>query len=167
MTTENRPSLWARFQARWAFRRGTMLRFWGHRTHNRELYQAATSAFARTIDLKPDFIEAYLARGLLYWRELHDAPAAIADFSSILRLDPGCSEALFYRGMAHQALSDYVAAAADLRAALAQAPHAIWYRNAHHQLITIESILEELAPPLPPGHNGLLPAPTDAPPQPP
>lgn len=134
-----------------------MLRYWGHVRVRRSFYEAAARAFTRALDFAPDSVEVYLARGLIYWRELHDFPHAIADFSSVLKLAPARSEALFYRGMAHQGQSDYAAAAADLRAALTQAPHAIWSRNAYHQLTTIEAILEEMPSQLTDGADGLIP----------
>lgn len=163
MSAPRHISPWRRIRARWAYRRALFLRFWGHRLVQRAYYQASAAALSSALALAPDFVEAYLVRGLLYWRELQEAALAVADFSAVLRLDASRSEALFYRGMAYQALADYEAAVADLRAALRAAPEAIWWHNAHHQLVTLESILEELPPHLvggpekllPPGKNGL------------
>ncbi len=138
-----------------------MLRFWGHMTVRRGFYEDSVEAFSRAIRLVPDSVDAHLVRGLLYWRELQDARRAIADFSAVLRLDPTCSEALFYRGMAYQAQGDYAAAAADLRAAIEQAPGAIWRENAYDQLIAIEAILDDLAVRLGGVPDGLLPAGTE------
>lgn len=138
------PTLGRRLRAWWAFQQGLMLRFWGHRLVRRELYLAAVAAFSRALLARPDLAEAYMARGVVCWRELQDMEQAITDFSEVLRLQPYCGEALFYRGMAHQGSADYRAAADDLRAALQLTPDALWGRNAHHQLMTIEAILDDL-----------------------
>ncbi len=140
----NSASIGGRLRAWWAYQQGLMLRFWGHRMVRRDLYRASAAAFTRALLARPDLIEAYLARGLIYWRELQDMEQAIADFTEVLRLQPHRSEALFFRGMAHQADADYQAAADDLRAALLLTPDALWGRNAHHQLMTIEAILDDL-----------------------
>ena len=150
-------SLWAQIRGYWAYRRAMMLRFWGHKTLRREYYEASAAALTRVLALMPDHTDAYLARGLLYWRELQQAALAVEDFSSVLRLDPSCSEALFYRGMAYQALGDYAAAADDIRAALMQSPGAIWRENARSQLLAIESILAALPERLKDGRGRILP----------
>jgi tetratricopeptide (TPR) repeat protein len=133
-----------RLRAWWAYQQGLMLRFWGHRLVRRDMYRASVAAFTRALLARPELVEAYLARGLVCWRELHDMEQAIFDFSEVLRLQPHRSEALFYRGMAYQAGADYQSAADDLRAALQLTPDALWGRNAHHQLMTIEAILDDL-----------------------
>lgn len=142
---------WQIARAWWAYQQGLMLRFMGHRGLQRGLYARSAEAFSNAIRFVPDFAEAYLARGLLYWRELQAPEQAIADFSMLLTVDPRRAEALFYRAMAHQARGDYAQAALDLRAALAQGQYEAWYANAQHQLATVEAILEELPARLSPG----------------
>lgn len=142
--TEKPVNIVSRVRAWWAFQQGAMLRFVGHRMVRRFYYEAAAAAFTRALEARPDHLEACLARGLIYWRELQDAPRAIADFSAALQIDSRRAEALFYRGMAHQSHGNYQAAVDDLRDALEQAPHALWRRNAVRQLYLFEQILSEL-----------------------
>ena len=136
--------MWRRIQAWWAYQRGMMLRFWGHRTVRRAYYRSAVEAFGRAIAFAPDHADAYLARGLIFWRELNSPEEAVADFTAVLDLRAENAEAYFYRGMAYQARGDYAAAADDLRAALRQGSGALWEQSAYRQLITIEAILETL-----------------------
>jgi tetratricopeptide (TPR) repeat protein len=136
--------IWAHARAWLAYQRGMMLRFWGHRMVRRRYYEGAARAFSDAVLHRPDYVDAYLARGLIYWRELQDGPAAVADFSRVLTLSPTFSEALFYRGMAYQITANYAAAVEDLRDAIARAPNAIWAENAYRQMVMLESILEDL-----------------------
>ena len=149
--------MWDRLQAWWAFRRGVMLRFLGHRTVGRSYYRAAVAAFGRTIAHAPGHVEAYLARGLIFWRELNSPEEAIADFTAVLGLYPDNAEAYFYRGMAHQARGDYPAAADDLRLALQHDRGTIWTHNAYRQLTTIEAIMDGLPGRIEGGDGLMLP----------
>ena len=153
--------------ARWlrtrlAYQQGLLQRFWGHRTLRRVHYEAAVRSFSQALTLRSDFINARLDRGLVYWRELQEYQLAIADFSQVLRLDPGRIEALFFRSMAYQNLGDYASALADLRVALARGEGADWHHDAYRQLAALEPILDELKaglgagevrPLLPDGHD--------------
>jgi len=134
-----------------------MLRFWGHRTVRGAYYRAAVEAFGRAISHAPDHAEAYLARGLIFWRELNSPEEAIADFTEVLGLRPESAEVYFYRGMAHQARGDYPAAVDNLRTALAHSAGASWEQNAYHQLLTLESILDGLPTQLAEDEKRLLP----------
>jgi len=142
--------LWQHVRAWWIFQRGLMLRWLGHRSVRRAYYQAASDAFSAALALAPDYEEIYLARGLLYWRELQRPDLAVADFSALLGGRVSQVEVLFYRAMAYQAQGQYVAAAADLRVAVEGAAGMPWRRNAAHQLQTIEAILDDLPPQLSP-----------------
>ena len=149
--------MWHILRAWWAYQRGLMLRFLGHRTVRRATYRAAAEAFGQAIAQRPTHADAYLARGLIFWRELNSPEEAIADFTALLGLRPGHAEAYFYRGMAQQARGDYAAAADDLRTALEQDEGAIWAQNAYRQLATVDSILEALPIPIDGGDGLLLP----------
>ena len=149
--------MWHVFRAWGAYQRGVMLRFLGHRTVGRATYRAAAEAFGRAIAFRPNYADAYLARGVIFWRELNSPAEAITDFTAVLALRPGDAEAYFYRGMAQQARGDYAAAADDLRAALEHGEGAIWARNAYHQLVTVDSILEALPVQIDGGDGLLLP----------
>lgn len=146
-----------KLRAWWAYQQGAMLRFLGHRTISRELYQASVTAFTRAIDVWPDYADAFLARGLLYWRELQAHHAAIADFTRVLDLVPQRTEALFYRGMAYQQAGDYAASAIDLREAIRLSPQAGWRNSAVSQLQAIEAILDEIPKGLDVREERLLP----------
>lgn len=148
----------AAVQAWWAFQIGLMQRFWGHRTLQHRHYRAAVEAFSRAIAFQPDYVDAYLSRGLLYWRELQLPAEAVEDFTTVMRIAPGCVEALFYRGMAHQNMGDYAAAVADLRTAVALGEGTAWHYGAYRQLAALEPILDELLGRLELGDAPLLPA---------
>lgn len=141
---------WRHVKAWWIFQRGLMLRWLGHRTVRRAYYEAASDAFSAALALAPDYEDVYLARGLLYWRELQRPDLAVADFSALLGGHVAQAEVFFYRAMAYQAQGHYAAAAEDLRVAVAGAAGFPWRRNAAHQLQTIEAILEDLPPQLGP-----------------
>jgi tetratricopeptide (TPR) repeat protein len=116
----------------------------------RSSFQQAEYAYNRALLLKPDFALAQYRRGILYWRELHDYPRAIADLSVVL---DQFSEAIFIRGMAHQAVGDYQLAVNDLQAFIDAAPNSRYYANANRQLRLIQAILDEIPPQL--GEGGL------------
>lgn len=131
-------------RTRWAYQRGLLQRFWGHRNLRRLHYEAAVRSFSQALALQVDYVEARLDRGLVYWRELQEYELAIEDFSYVLRLDPSRIEAFFYRSMAYQNLGDYPAAVADLRVALALGEGSQWHYDIYRQLAALEPILDEL-----------------------
>lgn len=74
----------------------------------------ATLHFQKVIEIKPDYLQAYLQLGLLS-ADAND-PKAVSYFSSALAMDPGNKGALYARGMYYQqhdsiklALKDYMA----------------------------------------------------------
>jgi tetratricopeptide (TPR) repeat protein len=73
----------------------------------------ATLHFQKVIEVKPDYLQAYLQLGLLS-ADAND-PKAVSYFSSALQMDPGNKGALYARGMYYQqhdsiklALKDYM-----------------------------------------------------------
>lgn len=150
--------VWRELRAWFAYQQGLMLRFMGHRTLRREAYERAVAAFGQALRLRPDHIEARLARGLLYWRELHQLQAAIADFTMVIETAPDRVEALFFRGMAYQGTGDYRAAVDDLAEAVARGQGQPWHMAAYRQYAALEPLLDELADRLPsPSSPGELP----------
>lgn len=117
---------------------GVIRRYIGNTRGGLWEYEAAIEAFNRALDWKPDFAQAYLDRGVLYWREIDHPRKAIHDLTLALSLDPNLSEAQFNRGIAHQQLREYPEAVADFTAYLAVGEHPSWREHA-------ESMIRELS----------------------
>jgi tetratricopeptide (TPR) repeat protein len=101
-------------------------------------YESAIDCFDRAIRLSPEFAQAYLDRGILYWREMDHPRRAIHDLTIALDLDPTLVEARFNRGVAHQQLREYAEAIEDFEAYLAVGEHPYWREHA-------ESMIRELS----------------------
>ena len=104
---------------------------------NHFAFEDAVADFTRVLQMDPKFEEAYLQRGVLYWRELNRASLAISDLNHALRLRPGWPEALFNRALAYTAMGRYNKAAVDLRAYLAT-NHETWRAEALSELSVLE-----------------------------
>ncbi|HOT93309.1 MAG TPA: tetratricopeptide repeat protein [Anaerolineae bacterium] len=117
---------------------GIVHRYIGNSYGSRWEYEAAVEAFNRAVTWKPDFAQAYLDRGILYWRELDHPRKAIHDLTLALDLDPRLHEAQFNRAIAHQQLREYPEAIADYQAYLAVGGHPYWREHA-------ETMLRELS----------------------
>ncbi|MBN1311023.1 MAG: hypothetical protein JXB30_06350 [Anaerolineae bacterium] len=102
-------------------------------------YASAVRDYTRALDINPGLAKAYLERGILLWRELGQAGQAVVDFTAALHLYPAWPEALFFRGLAHQGISDYSAAIRDLSAYL-DTEDLAWRENATRQLHLIRMI---------------------------
>lgn len=124
---------WARFQ----FMLALSYRHFGNQYGLKEEYERAIDAFNRAISHDPDFAQAYLQRGILYWREMDHPRKAIIDLTAAYVLNPSLSEARFNRGVAHQQLREYAEAVADFEAYLKEGDHPHWREYA-------ETMIQEL-----------------------
>ncbi len=77
----------------------------------------AIRCFGEAIRLKPDFVQAYFDRGLVYATE-RDLDNAIADFSSAIRLEPDLAPAYNNRGLIYQKKGESSKADADFAKAM-------------------------------------------------
>jgi tetratricopeptide (TPR) repeat protein len=84
-------------------------------------YEQAILNFDRTIDLKPDFADAYRLRGKAYMAETKP-DAAIPDFTKVAQMRPADPDPLVERGFAYLDKKDYAKAIADAARALALNP---------------------------------------------
>jgi tetratricopeptide (TPR) repeat protein len=128
--TSTLKALWAR----WHFIRATFHRHWGNMGSGRPAYERAVDRFTRAIQVDPQFTDAYLQRGVLYWREIQNYHHAIRDLTRVLELDPERSEALFTRALAYQSRGDFDQAIADYENFLAVAGDSPWRESAEIQL---------------------------------
>jgi tetratricopeptide (TPR) repeat protein len=117
---------------------GLAHRYWGNAHGLPSEYEKAIEQFTRALVFKPDYAKVYLARGILYWREMDHPRRAIFDLTDALTLDSRLSEARFNRGVAHQQLREYAEAIADFQAYLQDGHHPYWREYA-------ESMIKELA----------------------
>ena len=120
--------------ARWHFIRATFHRHWGNLGSGRAAYQRAVDQFTRAVALNPRFTEAYLQRGILYWREIQNYHHAIRDLSRVLDLDPQRTTALYLRALAYQLRGDFDQAIDDLQRFLEADPDSTWRPSAEVQL---------------------------------
>jgi regulator of sirC expression with transglutaminase-like and TPR domain len=123
--------LWIRFLM-W---RGAIRRYMGIRG-SRFAFEDAAADFTRVIEMDPKSGNAYLQRGVLYWRELNCATLAVSDLTNALRLCPGWPEAIFHRGLAYVAMGRYADAITDFRAYL-ETGHPTWRADALSQLTVL------------------------------
>lgn len=82
----------------------------------------ALSAYDQSIELMPDFADAYTGRGVVK-SKLGDAEEAIADHDEAIRLKPDFAEAYINRGKAKRALKKYEEAIADYDEAIRLNPN--------------------------------------------
>ena len=124
-------SYWPKYMiARWYHLVGATHRHIGNAYGLRVQYEAAVDDFTRALCWDPNFAQAYLDRGILYWRELDHPRRAILDLTTAVTIDPNLSEALFNRGVAYQQLREYAEAIADFQAYLSEGKHPYWRRYA-------------------------------------
>jgi tetratricopeptide (TPR) repeat protein len=81
-------------------------------------WQKAIDAYTEALNGKPDWIDAYVNRGVAR-AALGDYPGAIKDYDAALRINPNDSDALTNRGLARHELKQYKEALLDYSAALA------------------------------------------------
>jgi tetratricopeptide (TPR) repeat protein len=80
-------------------------------------HQAAIQDFSRAIELKPEYVSAYLHRGMSY-HKLKDHQAAILDYTKAIELKPDYAKALCNRGISYSDLRNYQAAMDDFTRAI-------------------------------------------------
>jgi len=81
-------------------------------------WQEAINAYTEALNGKPDWIDAYVNRGVAR-AALGDHAGAIKDYDAALGINPNDSDALTNRGLARHELKQYKEALSDYRAALA------------------------------------------------
>ena len=141
--TESGASTASKFnavRARWHFMRATFDRHWGNLGSGRVAYQRAVDQFTRAVELDPRFAEAYLQRGILYWREIQNYHHAIRDLTRVLDLDPDRTTALYLRALAYQLRGDFDQAIADLQRFLEVNPDSTWRASAELQLSGVREL---------------------------
>jgi tetratricopeptide (TPR) repeat protein len=124
--------LWIRFLM-W---RGAVYRHMGIRGDHLA-FEDAIADFTRVLQMDPKAENAYLQRGVLYWREMNLATLAVSDLTNALRLHPGWPEAIFNRALAYVAMGRYTDAVVDLRSYL-ESGHPHWRAEALSQLTVLE-----------------------------
>jgi len=92
-------------------------------------WQKAIDAYSEALQAKPDWIDAYVNRGVAR-AALGDHAGAIKDYDAALRLDPNDTDTLANRGLARHELGQYKEALSDYNAAIAaDDTNADAYRN--------------------------------------
>ncbi len=79
-------------------------------------YSVALANYSRALDLNPDYYEAYINRGNLYYI-MAQYSSALADYNHALNLKPG-AEVFYDLGVTDHAMQDYPNALVDFAAAL-------------------------------------------------
>ncbi len=130
-------TVWRWLYARWYYLWGTMYRYWGHRNGDTAEYLRAIDNFTYAIALDPRFAQAYLDRGILYWREVDHPRRAILDLDQAENLNPTLAEARFNRGVAYQQLGEYANAIADFDWYLQHGTHPDWCEYAEKMIVEL------------------------------
>src|SRR5262245_38809576 len=104
-------------------------------------YLDAIEAFTHAIELQPTFAPAYLARGIVYWRELNDHTRAVRDCTSAIALAPQNADAYLNRGFArvYGAIGSHADAIADFEHYLALGPNGYWRVEAQNQITRLST----------------------------
>ncbi len=122
--------LWSRFFRRLA----DAHRHFGNLYSNRQEYEAAVGNYTRATARDPTYVEAFLARGVLYWREFGEHQLAIEDLSRVLDLDPSRADAYLNRALAYKMQREYDKAIADFERYLEEGVDDFWLEATHRQL---------------------------------
>lgn len=123
---------------------GVIRQYTGARTRDRRHYQAAERHYSAVLVLRPDYVHAKRARGMLRWRELNNPEGAIADFQDLRTTDLDYHDGLFYEGMAWVQLGEYQDAAALFAEFIRVAPTSRWKHSATLQLQSLSAILDDM-----------------------
>jgi tetratricopeptide (TPR) repeat protein len=113
---------------------GASYRYFGNTYGLISEYEHAIDALSRAVTWNPNFAQAYMERGILFWREMDHPRRAIIDLTTAYTLDPSLAEARFNRGIAHQQLREYDQAMADFKAYLATGDHPYWREYAENMV---------------------------------
>jgi len=88
--------------------------FWrGYNFREMKMYDKAISNFQKAIELKPDYVDAYVILGLLY-QDKKD-PKAEEYFTSAIRINPKDTAALYDRGKYYQDMDSFQKAIDDYK----------------------------------------------------
>jgi tetratricopeptide (TPR) repeat protein len=118
-------------------------RHFGNLYSNRREHEIAIRNYSRALALDPMYTQAYLSRGVLYWREIGDQERAIDDLTRVLELNPTWVEAYFNRGIAYKLHGEPEKAATDFECYLAEATDEFWLEATRRQLSELRGELEE------------------------
>jgi len=91
--------------------------YYGNVLRERKDYDLAIDRYTRTIELKPDFADAYNNRAMMYGQK-GDHARAIQDSTRAIELDPGYHEAYNNRGNAHVGMGNPIEAIRDYTRAI-------------------------------------------------
>jgi tetratricopeptide (TPR) repeat protein len=108
--TDNRRKRWV--ATKWGERDGTGCYNSGRIKQNRGDVDGAIADYSRAIQLKPDYVDAYVNRGLAK-KTKGDLAGAIEDYSKAIELKPDFAYAYDVRGVAKKAKGDLEGANAD------------------------------------------------------
>jgi len=117
--------LWGRLRSWFLTWRAASHRHFGDLYADRESFERAIADLTLAIACDRRNVRAYVMRGALYWRELHQPERAIRDLDQALALHPEHAEAIFQRGCARLN-------AGDPRVALADLDHFLYMEDAGH-----------------------------------
>ena len=105
-------------------------------------YEKAIYDFSKSLELKPDYVEAYYGRGEA-WLKIGKLKEAIDDFGKVLEIDPDYVKAYYSRGFANLSRSKYKDANIDFKKALELKSN---YIEAKKRLEETEVYLESIKP---------------------
>ena len=101
-------------------------------------FDEAIKLYTKAIELKPDFADAYVNRGVA-WLNSDETGKAIANFTEAIKLKPGYAIAYYGRGMARGKTGETEKAIADYTKAIELKPDfAIAYLDLAEALITVQ-----------------------------
>jgi tetratricopeptide (TPR) repeat protein len=114
-----------------------------------EQYQLAIDNYTKCLKLETDDANkasAYYNRGVAYGKGLENYTAAIADYTSAIRIEPDAADAYYNRGLAYAKLENYTAAIADYTSAIRIDPdYADAYNNRGNQYEKLENYTAAIA----------------------
>ena len=112
-------------------------------------YQLAIDNYTKCLKLETDDAkkaDAYYNRGTVYGMGLENYTAAIADYTSAIRIEPDAADAYYNRGSAYYNLKNYKAAIADFTSALKINPdYAQAYNNRGNVYANLENYTAAIA----------------------
>jgi tetratricopeptide (TPR) repeat protein len=112
-------------------------------------YQLAIDNYTKCLKLETDDAkkaDAYYNRGTVYVMGLENYTAAIADYTSAIRIEPDAADAYYNRGLSYAKLENYTAAIADYTSAIRIEPdYADAYNNRGNQYEKLENYTAAIA----------------------
>jgi tetratricopeptide (TPR) repeat protein len=75
-------------------------------------FEAAVADFTSVVTIKPDFVQAFIMRGMAYG-QMGLSAAAVSDFTHVIEIDPENGYAYYARGREYWATGDYLKAKED------------------------------------------------------